>query len=168
MNVCCEIRHVCLADREATDPSSIRPGPVDVAWGDIHRVRLGDLDLPVGGCSGFLGCFRVLWYDDAPDGKQRVAGGDGWVLVVEFGRDGPCAYSVLAYGESAKPDSPHHTDQAEMFTRGELKRVALPRRRSRPSSFDPTARGGGGNDHLISSWAYPAVSVRTISPMRAR
>ncbi len=88
-------------------------------------MRLGDLDLPVGGCSGFLGCFRVLWFDDQEDGKRAVAGGDGWVVAVEFGRDGPRAYSVLAYGESGRPESPHHTDQAEMFVRGEFKRVAF-------------------------------------------
>jgi acyl-homoserine-lactone acylase len=30
---------------------------------------------------------------------------------------------VLAYGESALPDSPFYGDQAAMFTRGELKHV---------------------------------------------
>ena len=50
--------------------------------------------------------------------------GDGWVLAVEFGKT-PRAYSVLAYGESRKPDSPHHADQAAMFARGELKPVAF-------------------------------------------
>lgn len=53
-----------------------------------------------------------------------VTGGDGWVIAVEF-RDVPRAYSILAYGESAREDSPHHTDQAEMFARGEMKRVAF-------------------------------------------
>jgi acyl-homoserine-lactone acylase len=100
-------------------------GSLDVAWGEVHRLRLGELDLPVGGCSGFFGCFRVLWFDDQDDGKQAIAGGDGWVIAVEFGRNGPRAYSVLAYGESNRPDSPHHTDQAEMFARGEFKRVAF-------------------------------------------
>jgi acyl-homoserine-lactone acylase len=50
--------------------------------------------------------------------------GDGWVLAVEFG-DVPRAYSVLAYGQSSKSDSPWYADQAEMFARGELKRVAF-------------------------------------------
>jgi len=100
-------------------------GSLDVAWGEVHRLRLGELDVPVGGCSGFFGCFRVLWFDDTEDGKQAIAGGDGWVIAVEFGRSGPRAYSVLAYGESNRPDSPHHTDQAEMFARGEFKRVAF-------------------------------------------
>jgi acyl-homoserine lactone acylase PvdQ len=74
-----------------------RFGAWDVAWGDVHRVRRGDVDVPVGGCSGALGCFRVLNFTTDADGKRVVNGGDGWVLAVEFG-DEPRAYSVLAYG----------------------------------------------------------------------
>jgi acyl-homoserine-lactone acylase len=50
------------------------------------------------------------------------------VLAVEFGARGPRAFSALAYGESDDPASPHHTDQAAMFARGELKRVAFTER----------------------------------------
>ena len=96
-----------------------------IAWGDVHRVRMGDVDVPVGGCSGALGCFRVLNFADTPDGKRRAIGGDGWILAIEFGKSVPRAYSVLAYGESAKEDSPHHSDQAAMFAMGEMKRVAF-------------------------------------------
>jgi len=100
-----------------------RYGTFDVAWGDVHRVRRGTVDVPVGGCSSDLGCFRVLTYRDDPDGKRVAIGSDGWILAVEFG-DEPRAYSVLAYGESPRPDSPYFSDQAAMFARGELKRVA--------------------------------------------
>ena len=111
------------AVREAKE----RFGAWDVAWGEVHRVRRGDVDVPVGGCPGGLGCFRVLWFTDAPDGRRVVSGGDGWVLAVEFGKV-PRAYSVLAYGESAKAASQHHADQVDMFARGELKVVAFTRR----------------------------------------
>jgi acyl-homoserine-lactone acylase len=100
-----------------------RYGAVDVAWGDVHRVRRGNVDVPVGGCSGQLGCFRVLSYAQQPDGKRIANSGDGWVLAVEFGKTVPRAYSVLAYGQSPDPASPHHADQAEMFARGEMKTV---------------------------------------------
>jgi acyl-homoserine-lactone acylase len=106
----------------AANDTRQRYGSVDVAWGDVHRVRVGDVDVPVGGCSGDIGCFRVLWYKDDPDGKRRVTGGDGWILGVEFGAE-PRAVSVLAYGETRREDSPFHADQAAMFARGEVKPV---------------------------------------------
>lgn len=99
-------------------------GSADVAWGEVHRVRRGTVDVPVGGCTGALGCFRVLQYSDAPDGKRVARGGDGWVLAVEF-TPVPRAYSILAYGESARPESPYFADQAAMFARGEMKRIAF-------------------------------------------
>jgi acyl-homoserine-lactone acylase len=102
-----------------------RYGDYAVAWGDVHRVRLGKVDVPVGGCGGALGCFRVLNFRNDPDGKRAAIGGDGWILAVEFGGTVPRAYSVLAYGESSREDSPHHADQAAMFAKGELKRVAF-------------------------------------------
>ncbi len=66
----------------------------------------------------------MLTFARDPDGKLEANGGDGWILAVEFG-DLPRAYSVLAYGESPRPESPWHADQAEMFARGELKPVAF-------------------------------------------
>ena len=39
-----------------------RHGRWDVAWGEVHRVRRGTVDVPVGGCSGAMGCFRVLTF----------------------------------------------------------------------------------------------------------
>ena len=101
-----------------------RYGRADVAWGEVHRVRRGNVDVPVGGCTGTLGCFRVLQYSEAPDGKRVARGGDGWVLAVEF-TPTPHAVSVLAYGESSRPDSPFFADQAAMFARGEMKPVAF-------------------------------------------
>lgn len=106
----------------AVGETTRRFGSPDVAWGDVHKVRIGSVDVPVGGCNGDIGCFRVLWYKDDPDGKREATGGDGWILAVEFD-DEPKAYSVLAYGESSREDSPFHSDQAAMFARGELKRV---------------------------------------------
>jgi acyl-homoserine-lactone acylase len=101
-------------------------GAWDVAWGNVHRIRRGRVDVPVGGCAGRLGCYRVLNFRTDDDGRRRVVGGDGWVLAVEF-TSPPRAYSVLAYGQSSRESSPYHADQADMFARGELKVVAYTR-----------------------------------------
>ena len=103
-----------------------RFGAADVAWGDVHRVRRGDVDVPVGGCAGRLGCYRVINFRDEEDGRRRAVGGDGWVLGVEF-TSPPRAFSVLAYGQSSREASPNHADQAAMFARGEMKAVAFAR-----------------------------------------
>ena len=110
--------------RWAVGETQRRWGALDVAWGDVHRVRMGNVDVPVGGCTGAYGCFRVLSYQEQPDGKRAASTGDGWVLAVEF-TNTPRAYSVLAYGQSNDPASPHHADQAEMFAKGQMKRVAF-------------------------------------------
>lgn len=108
----------------AVTETARRYGGWDVTWGEVHRVRRGGVDVPVGGCGGALGCFRVLNFTRDPDGKLRANGGDGWVLAVEF-TDVPRAYSVLAYGQSPDSTSPWHADQAERFARGDLKRVVF-------------------------------------------
>ena len=117
-------RNAVRALEWAVEEATRRWGGWDVSWGEVHRVRHGDVDVPVSGCSGALGCFRVLSFADDEDGKRRVRGGDGWVFAVEFGQT-PRAYSVLAYGQSSRVDSPHYDDQAEMFARGQMKRVAF-------------------------------------------
>jgi acyl-homoserine-lactone acylase len=107
-------------------------GTIDIMWGDVHRLRHGDLDLPVGGGPSGLGCFRVLGFSEGDDGKQQIRRGDGWVLAVEFSNP-PKAYSILAYGQSAREESPHHTDQAELFANNKMKRVVFTEKEIRKS-----------------------------------
>jgi acyl-homoserine-lactone acylase len=111
---------------EAVRQTAARFGSSDVAWGDVHRVRRGSVDEPASGCAGALGCFRVLNFSAGDDGRRVAAGGDGWVLAVEF-TSVPRAYSILAYGQSLNPNSPHHDDQATLFARGQMKPVAFTR-----------------------------------------
>ena len=107
-------------------------GTLDLPWGEVHRLRHGDLDLPVGGGPSGLGCFRVLGFREGDDGKQKIQRGDGWVFAVEFSNP-PKAYSILGYGQSAKEESPHHTDQAELFAKNKMKKVAFTEKEIRKS-----------------------------------
>lgn len=128
-----------------------RFGSWSVSWGEVHRVRHGKIDVPVGGGSGDLGCYRVLGFRTDKDGKRSVSRGDAWVLAVEF-TDPPRAYSVLAYGQSNREDSPHFSDQASLFAANEMKEVAFTEeqirsrtiRRYRPGSEDLSLQTGGG------------------------
>jgi acyl-homoserine-lactone acylase len=99
-------------------------GRPDVAWGDAHRIRKGSVDLPVAGGAGTMGCFRVLDFRSADDGKLVASGGDSWVFAVEFSAP-PKAYTVVAYSQSDVEGSPHFSDQAALFAAGKMKRAAM-------------------------------------------
>jgi acyl-homoserine-lactone acylase len=111
-------------------------GALDVAWGDVHRLQRGNLDVPTGGFIseyrrgfrggpyGDYGSFRVIDYQQAQDGKWVAVRGDSYILAVEF-TSPPTAYSICAYSQSGDPQSPHHTDQSVLFAREEFKRAYL-------------------------------------------
>jgi acyl-homoserine-lactone acylase len=113
------------AFREAVAEVQKRWGSIDVTWGDVHRIRFGEIvDLPIGGAGNDMGSFRVIGYKDDPDGKRRARTGDGWVFAVEFGET-PVARSVVAYSQSGREDSPHFADQAPLFADNQMKKVAF-------------------------------------------
>ena len=102
-------------------------GSEDIAWGDVHRYRFpGGIDLPAGGASGVYGVYRVQRFQNTADKKQVVSPGagfgDAWVISVEFSQPVK-AWSVLAYGESADPDSKHCCDQIGVFAGERLRPV---------------------------------------------
>jgi len=96
----------------------------DVAWGEVHRIRKGNVDLPVSGGSGLMGCFRVLEYRKDADNKLAANSGDSWVFGVEFSQP-PKAFTVVAYSESDTKSSPHFADQAPLFSANKMKPAAF-------------------------------------------
>ena len=46
-----------------------------------------------------------------------VTNGSSFVMVVGFTDAGPRARAILTYGESGDPQSPHFSDQTELFSR---------------------------------------------------
>ena len=97
-------------------------GRLDVAWGEVFRLRRGDADLPANRGPGALGIFRVVGYSEDEDGRFRAVVGDSFVAAVEFSN--PLRPSVLiGYGNASQPGSPHLTDQLPLFSRKELRPV---------------------------------------------
>ncbi len=109
---------------EAIAETTEKYGDIAVAWGDVHRVRRGNVDLPVSGGDGLMGCFRALKFAEADDGKLIVNSGDSWIFAVEFG-DTPRAYSVVGYSQTSNENSPHFNDQSVLYANNEMKPVAF-------------------------------------------
>jgi acyl-homoserine-lactone acylase len=104
-------------------------GQLTIPWGEIHRLRRGKVDVPIGGFTDTFGAtrtefgaFRIIAYDPDKDGKFIARGGDSYVLAVEF-TSPPTAYSIVAYSQSEDSRSPHHTDQSVLFAQEQWKRA---------------------------------------------
>jgi len=96
-------------------------GSMDVAYGDVMRLRVGSHDLPGNGANGDpMGVFRVQFFAPAKDGKWVSAGGDSYYAAIEFGPT-VRAKVLLAYGNATQPGSPHVGDQLELFSRKEMR-----------------------------------------------
>jgi len=103
-------------------------------WGEINRFQrlTGDIvhpfddkapSLPVGFTSAQWGSLASFGARRHP-GTKRYYGtlGNSFVAVVEFG-DKVKAKAVSAGGESGDPQSPHFSDQAEIYAKGEFREV---------------------------------------------
>jgi acyl-homoserine-lactone acylase len=103
-------------------------------WGEINRYQrlTGDIvqpfsdagpSIPVGFTSarwGSLASFGARTYPGTK--KMYGTSGNSFVAVVEFG-DRVRAKAITAGGQSGDPKSPHFADQAERYTKGDLREV---------------------------------------------
>lgn len=141
-----------LAD--AIDELTTDFGTWNISWGEINRFQrlTGKIDetfddakpsLPVAYTSSFWGTLPAFG-SRAYTGTKKFYGnvGNSFVAVVEFGKK-VRAKSIVTGGESSTPSSPHFTDQANMYTKGEFKDVLFYKedvRRSAEKTYHP------GND----------------------
>jgi acyl-homoserine-lactone acylase len=120
-------------------------GALDVAWGDVYRLRRNGRDLPANGGPGGMGIFRVVGYAAGEDGKRVARGGDSYVAVVEFS-DPLRARTLLTYGNASQPGSPHNGDQLELFAAKKLRpvwreRAEIEAHLARSEVLDPAGDG---------------------------
>jgi acyl-homoserine-lactone acylase len=97
-------------------------GSLDVEWGKIHRLRIGDVDFPANGGPEALGVFRAVGFRQMPSGLRQAVTGDSFVMAVEFSNP-VRARALLSYGNSSQPDSPNRGDQLGLFTQKKLRPV---------------------------------------------
>lgn len=89
---------------------------------NLQRHTRGEVDLPYAGGPDVLAAVTTRPYKD---GRIRAVSGDSYIQLVRYTDEGVKIESINAYGASAKPDSPHYTDQMELFTKQQLKPMTL-------------------------------------------
>jgi len=95
---------------------------LSVPWEHVHRAQRGDNSAPLpGGGSG-----ESIFFSERPTAENAnprpVQKGYGYAMAVRFGET-PEAVSVLPFGASQDPGSPHYDDQFELFTNRRFKRT---------------------------------------------
>ena len=87
--------------------------PLDVPLGAVQHYA----GIPIHGCD--TGCFNVILDDRdpaPPAAMPDVNFGASFLMAVELTAHGPRARTLLTYGQSADVASPHHTDQARLYS----------------------------------------------------
>lgn len=113
-------------------------GDWKVPWGDACRMqRLAEVaveadlnfsmkkpSLPSPGIPGSLGAvFNTTYLPPLPPVRSQQFGlaGHSYVACIEFGKNAVVGRSILVFGESGDPASPHFFDQAQLYSKGKLK-----------------------------------------------
>ena len=99
---------------------------IDVPYGDVFRLRVGEYDLPANGTEDLLGSFRILTFAQDDDLRFSPVHGDSFIAVLEFS-DPIRAEVLLSYGNSTQEGSPHMGDQLVLFAEQELREPWLTR-----------------------------------------
>ncbi|MFF4369029.1 penicillin acylase family protein [Streptomyces sp. NPDC001594] len=93
--------------------------PLNAALSDVQKVTRNGEQIPIHGAVHELGVLNVVT-PGSVDGKMDITFGSSFVQQVRFTADGPPqASSVLAYSQSANPNSPHYADQTKLFSAGQ-------------------------------------------------
>ncbi|WP_271077061.1 acylase [Aurantiacibacter sp. MUD61] len=98
-------------------------GRLDVPMSDLLRLRQGEVDLPLDGGSDTLRASTLWDIDD--DGRLSLRHGDSFIQFVEWeAGERVRSQSIQPFGAATtRPDSPHYTDQMQLYVDHELKPV---------------------------------------------
>lgn len=97
-------------------------GKLQIPLGDVQKHVRGNVVLPIGGAPEVLAATLSSPYKD---GMRKISGGESYIQLVKFSPTGVELETVNAYGASAKPNSPHYTDQMQMYVDKKLKPMTL-------------------------------------------
>ncbi|MEP7110047.1 MAG: penicillin acylase family protein [Ferruginibacter sp.] len=99
-------------------------GSLDVAYGDVNRFRTGNSDYQGNGGSDYMGAYRVIYFREDQDKKNRAIAGDSYVAITEFGKKVKASV-LLSYGNSSQPGNKHAGDQLLLLSQKKLRDALL-------------------------------------------
>ncbi|MFF0388354.1 penicillin acylase family protein [Kitasatospora sp. NPDC004615] len=93
--------------------------PLNAPLSDTQKITRNGEQIPIHGAIHELGVLNVVTFGTV-DGKLDVTFGSSFIQQTSFTADGPPqSASLLAYSQSANPNSPHYADQTKLFSAGQ-------------------------------------------------
>ncbi len=99
-------------------------GKLEVPFREFSRFKRGYKELPI---YGFWNKLAARNGDiNEENGKFYATGGDNFMMFVQYDENGVAEFeTVVPFGSSSRPDSPHYTDQMELYTSKGAKKLTL-------------------------------------------
>ncbi len=99
-------------------------GFTNVQMKDFFRFKRGNKELPI---YGYQGTLAARWGRlSEENGKFYAGGGDNFMMFVQYDKNGVVELeSIVPFGNSNNPDSPHYHDQMELYSQKGMKRLTF-------------------------------------------
>ena len=95
-------------------------GKVKITLGEFQKLVRGDKELQIWGLPDVITAMSSRPYKD---GMHKVFAGESYIGLVRFTKDGPIMESIMSFGNSDDPSSDHYTDQMEMYSKFQTKKM---------------------------------------------
>lgn len=98
-------------------------GKKDVTLGELQRHSRGNKSVPLPGYGDVLAANYII---PGENGRYKGFVGDSYIHFVAFSKNGPESIeTLLPFGNSDNPDSKHYTDQMELFSKQQTKKMTF-------------------------------------------
>lgn len=99
-------------------------GKLEIPLGDLQKHVRGDVELPIWGIPEVIAQMRTV-----PHRKGMIKSelGESFILLARFDKNQPypSIETICPYGTSNRPESPHYTDQMQLFVDKQTKPASL-------------------------------------------
>ena len=97
-------------------------GKIKITLGEFQKLVRGDKELPIWGLPDVITAMSSRPYKD---GKHSVFAGESYIGLVRFTEEGPVMESIISFGNSDDPSSEHYTDQMDMYSKFQTKKMTF-------------------------------------------
>jgi|TARA_B110000238_G_scaffold42819_1_gene45877 acyl-homoserine-lactone acylase len=95
-----------------------------IQLGAFQQLVRGDKELPIFGLPDVVTAMRGIPYKD---GRMKITHGESYIGMVRFTPTKTYYESVISFGNSRRPESPHYTDQMELYAKFKTKTMSFER-----------------------------------------